>query len=98
MDIDNVLTILWEQTERKREVYPAQSFWLPISVDQGQGVAFLPCGSSLTSELRLDFGSSRLASVAAWEAKAYGVTCGVGGLPNQSPWLLAVRAGLDKGV
>lgn len=56
MDIDNVLTILWKQTERKREVYPAQSFWLQISVDQGQGMVFLLGESSLTSELRLDFG------------------------------------------
>lgn len=63
----------------------------------GQEVVLLLGESSLTSELRLDFGSSRLASVAAWEAKAYGVTCWVGGLPNQSPWLLAVAAGLDKG-
>lgn len=45
--IGNVLTILWEQTERKKEVYPVQSFWLQISVDQGQGVVLLPVSLAL---------------------------------------------------
>jgi hypothetical protein len=34
--------------------------------------------------------------MATWETKASWVTCGMGGLPNQNPQLLAVTARIDE--
>lgn len=63
-------------------------------MDKGQGVELLIMESSLTSELRLDFG---LASTAAWESKASWVTVGLevcqitahGSLQLQQEWTKA---------